>query len=85
MAIGSIEELVAAYSGPGRLGRRIKTRGNAVTMWGSRGEIPPGWHLGLYLGLTAAGYVVSPRVFGARTWDDIAIAPPRRVAKRRTS
>ena len=75
--IRTLRELIEVYNGPDRLGKELKIGGTAITNWCSRGELPPGWGLGFYLGLTQAGYDISPRVFGAKKWAAIAIRPPK--------
>jgi hypothetical protein len=74
--IGTVRELVEAYDGPAKLGKTLKIGGTAVTNWCARTEVPPGWGLGFYLGLKKRGYDVSPRVFGAASWDQLMILPP---------
>ena len=68
-AIISVDHLVDALGGPTKVGEWLGINQSAVSMWKIRGEIPPGWHLRIYLEAEARGFSLSERVFGYEVAD----------------
>lgn len=64
--IGTIDDLVRALGGPSALGEFLGISQEAVSNWKARQDIPPGWHLRLFVELQRRGKSVDPRVFGLR-------------------
>lgn len=60
----SVPEVVNALGGPSLLGDRFNIGQSAVSNWNMRGEIPPGWHLRIYLEVERLGMEIDPSVFG---------------------
>jgi len=90
--VRTIEEAEAVYGGLKKLASAnkmsIAKNGNAISNWKARGEVPPGRHLGLYIGLLVRGAEPTPRLFGVDKWSEIpgvgvdVRKPPRGPAAR---
>lgn len=59
-AIETVDELVAALGGSTEVGELLGLGRTAVEMWSTRGFIPNGWHLRLFLECGHRGLAVSP-------------------------
>ena len=70
----SVGEVIDALGGPTVVGERFNIGQNAVSNWKLRREIPPGWHLRIYLSVRQNGVDVDPRVFGLDTLN--GLEPP---------
>ncbi len=62
--IDTIASLVDALGGPSAVADWLGISQSAVSNWIMRDEIPPGWHLRLYLKSEELGWRVDPRLFG---------------------
>lgn len=69
MMIADLNDLIEAYGGPSALGERLGITQEAVSMWRSRGEIPGGWQMELFVDARSRGWTVAPDVFGFRDPD----------------
>lgn len=61
--IETIDDLVATFGGPTRLGGLLGIGDTAVHNWIARGFIPPSWHLRLYVDLRKIGKTAHPELF----------------------
>jgi hypothetical protein len=69
--IRTIDQLILALGGPVLIGRKFGISQEAVSNWGSRGNIPGGWHVQLYAMAARQGLTVDPSVFNL-TEEDVA-------------
>jgi hypothetical protein len=72
--INSIDELVDALGGPKAIATWLGISQAAVSLWKSRGHIPPGWHIRLYAAALRRGKSVNPAVFGIDPQDMAPLA-----------
>lgn len=77
----SVSEVIAALGGPTVIGDRFNIGQNAVSNWKIRQEIPPGWHLRIYLSVRQTGADIDPRVFGLDTLN--GLEPPSAQKRKR--
>lgn len=61
--VKSIDELIAAFGGLTRCGRRWDVSKQAVSKWRQIG-VPPGYHYRMSLELESAGYIIDARALG---------------------
>lgn len=62
--IDTIEGLVQALGGTGRVASMVGVDAPAVSNWMARGYIPPGHHLTLTLEAWVRGLDIDPKIFG---------------------
>lgn len=60
----SVNEIIAILGGPTAVADRFNIGQSAVSNWIMRGEIPPGWHLRIYLEAEKRDMEIDPEVFG---------------------
>lgn len=63
-AIDSVDALVEAFGGTARLAEFLDVGMSTVSNWKRADDIPPGWHLRLYMEATRRGFDISPDFFG---------------------
>jgi hypothetical protein len=61
--IETIDDLVATFGGPSRLGGILGIGDTAVHNWIARNYIPPSWHMRLYVDLRRMGKTADPELF----------------------
>lgn len=61
--IRTIDDLITALGGEEALGTRLGCGRTGVAMWKTRGYIPTGWHLRLFLMLAAKRMQPAPDLF----------------------
>lgn len=81
--IQTIEKLVEVLGGPVLLGRKFGISQEAVSNWGSRGNIPGGWHVQLYAMAARKGLTIDPAIFKLTEEDVAGLFKPSRPAKPR--
>lgn len=64
--VSSITELVAALGGTAKAARWAGVTQAAISHWTTRGFIPAGWHLRLFLEAERQEIEVDPAVFGLK-------------------
>jgi hypothetical protein len=84
--IRTVDDVVDALGGDTEIARWLKITPAGVNHWKTRGEIPGGWHLRVYVRLLDEGFDCDPVVFGLSREDaDILISrnsKPRRSRQR---
>lgn len=81
--IQTIEQLIEALGGPVILGRKFGISQEAVSNWGSRGNIPGGWHVQLYAMAAREGLTIDPAIFKLTEEDVAGLFQPSRRPKQR--
>lgn len=77
----TVSEVVDALGGPSVLGDQFSIGQSAVSNWNMRGEIPPGWHLRIYLSIRQMGLDIDPEVFGLDSLK--GLGPPQQPGAKR--
>jgi hypothetical protein len=64
MKIDSITALVAAFGGTAKLAELLDVGMSAVSNWKTADQVPPGWHLRLFIEANKRGFEIEPEFFG---------------------
>lgn len=76
--IRTVDDVVDALGGDTEIARWLRITPAGVNHWKTRGEIPGGWHMRIYVRLLDEGYDCDPIVFGLSREDaDILISRSR--------
>jgi len=62
--IDTISDLVNAFGGTAKLAELLDVGMSAVSNWKNAEEVPPGWHLRLFIEANKRGFEIEPEFFG---------------------
>ena len=81
--IVTVDRLINALGGPTAVGKWLGIKQSAVSNWSLRGEIPPGWHLRLYMEAQKRGFRVDDELFGLEVVGRPAVGSAKKKTMRR--
>ena len=64
MMIKSIADLIEAFGGTAEMAKFLDVGPSAVSNWKAANDIPPGWHLRLFLEAQRRGWSIDQNIFG---------------------
>lgn len=64
--IDSVDALVAAFGGTSKLAEFLDVGMSTVSNWKKADDIPPGWHMRLFLEAADRGFTIDTKFFGSR-------------------
>lgn len=70
-------EAIRALGGRAKVAAWLNVSISAVSNWIAYGHIARGKELHILLSLRARGYEVSPKLFGASSWDELTMPVPK--------
>lgn len=63
--INTVEDIAAAFDGPGKAGRMIAgISASAICQWVSSGYVPPSRHIQVWVAAKRVGKTINPELFG---------------------
>lgn len=62
--ITTVDQLVQAFGGTARMAEFLDVRMSTVSNWKAAEDIPPAWHLRLFLEAGQRGFDIDPLMFG---------------------
>ncbi len=69
VTLQTIPEIIDVLGGPAEVSRWAGMRPSAVCNWGARNELPPAWHIKIWIEVLSRGYDLDPKVFGLEPED----------------